>query len=677
MSLRLRGLALLGALTIVASACGGSATPAPSAAPVSAPIAAPSSAASAAPSAAAAASADFKMGLDAEPTYFSPAFTDQPTGFIVGLMYSGMYRANNKLDVVPDMATALPTVSADGLTWTVTLKPGIKWQNGDDFTSADVKFTFDFAASKNCTFTPSFCSDIQSNLASVAAPDPQTVVFTLKNKLAPFLITDLTAYIVPQKAVMASFATFQAAAGKADATAVAALDDKISKATGDKACDGSATQPATCDYATYVTDLETILQSGGIPLGAGVLNKAIYLKPDGSPDPTGYGQALATALSDLNRTLKATQTDQVAAAFRLLDFQQKPVGTGPYKFVSYAAGQTVQLAANPTYYAGTVGPPNFFAPIIKDAASESSALQKGDINWQYAVVSDALATLKNDPNLQLVSFADFGYYFIAFNLRAPHIYSDSNLRQAFSMCIDHDATVAKATDSNGIPVYANVPPASWAFDTNVPKYTLDVKGAQALIEKSGWTLGSDKIYAKAGKRLSTTLYVRSGKPQRVSFAQLAADQLKTCGIEIKVVPADFSTVLLPLLSFPNNFDTYLGGWSTALDPDDSSIFGCDQITTKASPDSNNFVGWCNKAADALLTQGRQETDKAKRTAIYAQFQAAVHNDVPYYFLWADAANAGLTKSVTAGTNTVVTDGTLDVKSPLYFWNQDTWTIKAQ
>ena len=679
MNLRLRGLAMLGALAIVASACGGSATPAPSAAASAAASAGASAAASAAPSAAPSTgpTGDFKFGMDAEPTYFSLAYTDLPTSYINAMIYTGLYRVNNKLAVLPDMATALPVVSADGLTWTVTIKPGIKWQNGDDFTSADVKFTFDLAGSKNCTFIPAFCSDIQTNVASVAAPDPSTVVFVLKTKFAPFLVTDLSTIIMPQKAVMASFATFQAAAGKTDATKVAALDDQISKATTDAKCDGSATQPTTCDFASYVAEIEPILQAGGVQLGAGQLNKAIYVKADGSADNTAYGQALASALADLNKALKSSQNDQVAAAFRLLDFQQHPVGTGPYMFDNYQAGQSVSLKANPTYYAGTVGSANFFAPIIKDASSQSAALQKGDINWQYDIVSDALATLKGDPNLQIASFADFGYYFIAFNLRPGHIYSDPNLRQAFTMCIDHDATVAKATDSNGIPVYADIPPASWAFDPNVPKYTLDVAGAKKLIESSGWTMGSDGIYTKGGKRLSTTLYVRSGKPQRISFAQLAADQLKQCGIEINVNPADFSTVLLPLLSYPNNFDTYLGGWSTALDPDDSSIFSCDQVTTKASPDSNNFVGWCDKTADALLTQGRQETDQTKRIAIYQQFQTLIHNDNPYYFLWADTANAGLTKSVTAGTNSVVSDGTIDLKSPEYFWNQDTWTIKAQ
>ena len=167
-----------------------------------------------------------------------------------------------------------------------------------------------------------------------------------------------------------------------------------------------------------------------------------------------------------------------------------------------------------------------YIPIIKDAASASAALQKGDINWQTEVTSDALRSVKDDPNLQVAEYADFGYYFIAFNLREGKLYNDINLRKAFSMCIDHDATVQAATEGNGVPVYANTPPASWAFNPDIPKYTLDVAGAKQLIEGSGWTLGSDGVYAKDGKRLSTDLYVRQGRPQRVAFGSLAKDQLE-------------------------------------------------------------------------------------------------------------------------------------------------------
>lgn len=673
MTLRRRYLGLLGALAIAASACGGTQATPPASAPASAPASGQASQPAGESASAAPASGDLKMVMDAEPTYFSLAYTDLPTSYINGQIYTGMYRVNNKLAVIPDMATDLPQVSADGLTWTVKLKSGIKWQDGSDFTSADVKFTFDLAGSKNCTFIPDFCSQVSSNVASVTAPDPSTVVFVLKAKYAPFLVSSLSTIIMPQKAVMDSFGRFQSSTSGADAAAIKALVDKVQAGTGAKDCDGSDKQPSTCLFATYISDMEAALTGAGVQL-VGQLDKNLYKKDDGSPDLEGYGQALLTGLQDLSTTLASQQTDQVAAAFRLLDFQQKPVGTGPYVFANYQSGQSVQLTANPNYYAGPVAPANFYFPIIKDSASGAAALQKGDVNWLYAVVSDALASLQADQNIQMANYADFGYYFIAFNLREGHLYSDQNLRTAFTMCVDHDATVNKATDGQGIPVYANIPPASWAFDPNAPRYTLDVAGAKALIEKSGWTLGSDGIYAKGGQRLSTTLYVRSGKAQRINFANLAADQLKTCGIEVKVAPSDFSTVLLPLLSYPNKFDTYLGGWSTSLDPDDSSIFGCDQVVTKENPNANNFVGWCNKEADALLTQGKQTTDQAQRKEIYSKFQAIVHNDAPYFFLWADQGHAAMSKSISAGTNSVVTDGTIDLTSPLYYWNSDTWRV---
>jgi ABC-type transport system substrate-binding protein len=674
MSLKRRSLGLLGALVLVVSACGGSATPAPSAAASAAASAGASAAASAAPSAAAA-SADFKFAVDGEPTYLSYAYTDLPTSWIVGLLYSGLYAPNNKLEILPYIADGLPTTSADGLTWTVKLKQGVKFHDGTVLTASDVKFTYDLGMSKNCTYIPDGCSSLQDNVASVTVTDPSTVVFVLKQKFAPFLVTGLGVSIIPEKAIRDSFARFQTAAGAVDATAVKALLDTIDKATANKAC-GDKTPPASCALGTYQTDLEALLNQAKVqaPDQAGYQCSVTTACAAGASglDKDAYSTALQGQLVDLNTTLTSTAIDQIAASFRILDFQRNPVGTGPYKFVKYIAGQSVELARFDDYFGGAektkVGPAKVFIPIIKDAASASAALQKGDINWQTEITSDALATLKKDPNLQIAEYADFGYYFIAFNLRAPHIYSDLALRQAFSMCIDHDATVTAATDGNGVPVEANTPPASWAYNADVPKYTLDTAAAKKLIEASGWTLGSDGVYAKAGKRLSTDLYVRSGRPQRVAFGRLAKDQLAKCGIEINVKESDFATVLLPLLSWPNKFDTYLGGWSTSIDPDDYSIFYSSKATSAATPDANNFVGWSNPAADKLLTDGRQELDQAKRKAIYAQFQVIAHNDLPYYFLWSDKAHAGVRKSVTSSTSGI------DLSSPLYYWNNDSWVV---
>ncbi len=663
MSLRRRSLGLLGALAIGVAACGGSASPSPA-------PATPAPGESAAPSEAPAASADFAFGLDGEPTYFSYAYTDLPTSWVVGLLYDGLYTINNKLESVPSLAADYAETSEDGLTWTLKLKPGVKFHDGTELKASDVVFSYKLGMSPNCTYIPDGCSSIQDNIASVEAVDDATITFVLKQKFAPFAVTGLSVLIVPEKAIRDSFGRLQASTGAVDPAEVKALFDKIDAATTAEAC-GGETPPAECDYATYVTDMEALLTKAGIQLP----DKAQFVADDGSTDLSAYGAALFEQLRDLNTTLAATDIDQIAAAFRILDFQRAPIGTGPYKLVKYTTAQSVELARNDDYFGGPegakVGPAKVFIPIIKDAAAASAALQKGDINWQTEVTSDALAALKADPNLQVAEYADFGYYFIAFNLRPGRLYSDINLRKAFSMCVDHDATVAAATDNRGVPVQANTPPASWAFNPNVTPYTLDVEGAKKLIESSGWTLGSDGIYAKDGKRLASEMYVRAGRPQRVAFGQLAADQLKKCGIELTPKEGDFATVLLPLLSYPNDFDTYLGGWSTSIDPDDFSIFHSSKCVTKENPDDNNFVCWQNAEADKLLEDGRQELDQAKRKDIYGKFQQIAHDDLPYYFAWSDVANAAITKSVTSTTSGI------DLASPLYYWNNNSWVVAAQ
>lgn len=676
-SIKRRSLGLLGVIAIVAGACGGttaSGSPAASGA---------SSAPGASSSAAAAGTGDFKFVVDSEPTTLATEPDDLPTSWITAEIYSSLYQPNYKLEYVPFLADAAPATSADGLTWTIKLKKGVLFHDGTEMTSADVKFTYDLHLSKNCRGNPDVCSSISDNVASIDAPDASTVVFHLKQKYAPFLSSGLGAVLIlPKAAVEASFAKFQQAAGAVAKTDVEALSKKVSDATATEDAAGKATPcadaktaPATCKFSTYTAEIEALLGKAGIQ----TLNKAQFNTAGDSGtefDPEAYAQGIFTQVGDLERALSATAIDQIAAAQKLIDFGKNPIGTGSFKFVKYTAGANVELARWDKYFGGSTKvdptkiPAKAFAVVIRSSAAATTALGNDEIQWQQKIESDAYNAVKTNPNVQIAEYPDNGYYYLAFNLRPGHLYADKALREAFSMCIDHDKTVDVATGSNGVPVYANTPPFSWAFNADTPKYTYDVAAAKAKIEAAGWALGSDGVYAKGGKRLSSTLYVRVGRPQRLSFAQLARDQLKDCGIEVKVQEGDLNTVLIPkVLDFPNDFDTYLGGWSTALDPDDFSIFNSGEIPTKANPSANNFPGWKNPQADQLLKAGREELDQAKRKDIYAQFQVLIHNELPYYFLWADKAHTGLSKNV------VSQNEPFDLKSVgINYYNIDAWTV---
>jgi len=85
-------------------------------------------------------SADFKYLIDGEPTTFAGVANDLPTSYVDYAIYNALYTANDKLAMVPDLAAALPTVTADGLTWTVKLRTDVKFHDGTAMTADDVKF---------------------------------------------------------------------------------------------------------------------------------------------------------------------------------------------------------------------------------------------------------------------------------------------------------------------------------------------------------------------------------------------------------------------------------------------------------------------------------------------------------------------------------------------------------
>ena len=683
-SLKRRSIAMLGALAILVSACGGG-TPTASPAASGAPSAAPPTA-SPGPT-----TGDFTFVIDSEPTTLAGPPDDLPTSWVTAFIYTTLYQPNYKLEYVPLAADGMPVTSADGLTWTVKIKKGILFHDRSELTAEDVKFTFDLMSSKNCRMNPDSCSQVADNVASTTVVDPYTITFVLKQKFAPFLATGINQLILPKKAVLASFARFQAAAGAVTQEEVAALATKVATNTATADADGKPTAcappdpapdgwvpPTECLLSTYTPEMEALLAKAKIE----PVNKAGYNvggENGDQFDPEAYAQGLLTQVNDLNATLSASALDQIAAAQKIIDFGKNPIGSGPMKFVKYNAGQNIELARWEKYYGGGTAvdpakiPARAFAVVIRSSAAATAALGNDEIQWQQKIESAAFATVKDNPNVQIATYPDNGYFYLAFNLRDGHLYADKALREAFSMCIDHAKTVEVATSGNGVPVYNNIPPVSWAYSPDVAPYKLDVPAAKAKIEASGWKLGSDGVYAKDGKRLSSTLYVRVGRPQRLAFAQLARDQLKECGIEINVEEADLNTVLIPkVLDYPNNFDTYLGGWGLTFDPDDYSLFHSSEIPSKETPSANNFPGWKNAEADRLLEAGRTELDQEKRKKIYQEFGLLINKELPYYFLWADLAHTGFSNRVSSQNEP------LDLTSPaINSYNTDAWTISPK
>ncbi|WP_454940032.1 ABC transporter substrate-binding protein [Evtepia sp.] len=94
------------------------------------------------------------------------------------------------------------TISDDNLTYTFTLKDGVKFHDGTNMTAQDVVFSYD----RLITIGQGNAYLFQNHVASVEAPDDKTVVITLNETFAPFLSLLCRLYIVNEDLVMANLA---------------------------------------------------------------------------------------------------------------------------------------------------------------------------------------------------------------------------------------------------------------------------------------------------------------------------------------------------------------------------------------------------------------------------------------------------------------------------------------
>jgi peptide/nickel transport system substrate-binding protein len=126
----------------------------------------------------------YREGIIGQPRYINPllATSDTDKG-IIRLVFSGLYKLDNTGSVVPDLAESFPTISEDGLEYTVKMKPNGQWHNGNPVNADDVMFTIQTL--QNQAYNSPRRTDWLTT--TVEKIDDTTVKFKLQSQSAPFL----------------------------------------------------------------------------------------------------------------------------------------------------------------------------------------------------------------------------------------------------------------------------------------------------------------------------------------------------------------------------------------------------------------------------------------------------------------------------------------------------------
>lgn len=303
------------------------------------------------------------------------------------------------------------------------------------------------------------------------------------------------------------------------------------------------------------------------------------------------------------------------------ELARHPVGSGPFRFVSAEQDKEVVIERNNDYWGDKPHLNRVRFAVVPDTTTRALELRKGSADVAVnALTGDLVLAVEHEPNLEVLRGPGTVLSYLAFNLRDP-ILKDRRVRQAVAYAIDRQPIIHYLLRDLARPAYSILPPESWAYEGDVPRYEHDTKRARRLLEQAGYP-------AVNGVRFHLTMKTSTEESTRL-LAAVLQQQLREVGIVLDIRTFEFATFFSDVTrgAYQVHSLRWVGG------NEDPDIFEYAFHSDKFPPHGANRTYYSNPRADALIDQARRELDPHKRKALYAELQQILAEDLPYIELW--------------------------------------------
>jgi peptide/nickel transport system substrate-binding protein len=313
------------------------------------------------------------------------------------------------------------------------------------------------------------------------------------------------------------------------------------------------------------------------------------------------------------------------------ELARHPVGTGPYRFKEWVAGQQVVLESNHDYFEGRPYIDRYVYRIIPDSSTMYMELKSGGLDSmglspvQYQRQTNTREFLTRFNKYRYVAFA---YTYLGYNLRHP-LFRDRRVRQALTSAINKDEIVQGVLLGMGQVAHGPYKPGTWACNPQIKDFGYDPERARALLAEAGWReRNADGILTREGKPFSFTILTNQGNAERLKTALIIQQRLRAVGIEVKIRVVEWASFLKNFID-KGDFQAIILGWTIGQDPDLFDVWH----SSKTGPKELNFIGFKNAEVDRLLEEGRGTFDLEKRRQAYWRIQEILAQEQPYTFLY--------------------------------------------
>jgi peptide/nickel transport system substrate-binding protein len=232
--------------------------------------------------------------------------------------------------------------------------------------------------------------------------------------------------------------------------------------------------------------------------------------------------------------------------------KEHPVGTGPYKFVEWKAGESVTLEANEDYRDEIADVKKIIFTVIADGTARRQALEAGDIDG-YDLVAPADVDVLEEAGFTLHPRPAFNILYLGMNQKAEPL-DDLRVRQAIAHAVDREGLV-QATLPEGTEVATQfIPSTVTGWSENVTTYEYDPEKAKDLLEEAG----AEDLEIEFNYPTDVS---RPYMPDAATVYEAISADLKEVGITVKATALPWRPTYIDTIQGGEDHGIHLLGWT--------------------------------------------------------------------------------------------------------------------
>jgi peptide/nickel transport system substrate-binding protein len=304
-----------------------------------------------------------------------------------------------------------------------------------------------------------------------------------------------------------------------------------------------------------------------------------------------------------------------------------PVGSGPFKYVSWRRNESVEMVANERYYRGRPKLDRIIYKIVPDWNTVETLMRTGEIDLAWLTPSNITDRLGQIPGFKYLGQPSDLRVQLQLNVSAPPL-RDPVVRQALRLGLDRAALLQKVEHGHGYLSDSTLGPLC-ADAITIDPQPYDPHRAAAMLQAAGWVVGADGVRQKNGVRLAIDIATITGAPERDTWAVLIQSWWQAIGVKTNVKRYPPSVLFG---AYAANGIFTRGNYTVGMDEQDygvsgtslHSIFACDQFP----PGGFNTVRYCSPPLDKLFERFDGSYDPVVRKTVLAEIQRTIARDVP-------------------------------------------------